>query len=93
MSDHLYITFNINTGRLLDTDTRKIKRIVWSFSKFDADLFQSTFIWECSKEDVTEKYQHSPKEVNERIDEIIRTTCDLAMPRQSNKFRKTDSMY
>lgn len=92
MSDHLYITFAIKIGRLLDINKRNT-RIAWSFSKFDPDLFQSTLVWECYAEDFEEKYQHTPQEASERIDEILRRACDSAMPRQSTKFKKTEAMY
>lgn len=90
MSNHLYITFNINTGRLLNIN--KTNRIVWSLSKFNIDSFQAALEWECSKEDIG-KYQDLPAEISERMDEILRTACDLAMPRRSNKFRQIKTMY
>lgn len=91
MSDHLYITFNINTGRLL-SNIKKYNRIAWSLFKFNIDSFQAALEWEYSKKDI-EKYQDLPAEISGRMDEILRIACDLAMPRRSNKFRQIKTMY
>lgn len=95
MSDHRYITFVIEEGKTNPKrNMSQQNRITWSYTKFNLDLFHATMAWECTKEKIDENRQ-SPQEISERIDEIMKKSCDeeIEMPRLSNKFRKKNTNY
>lgn len=92
LSDHRYITFTVNEGDAMRIVVNR-RRVAWIYSKFDCDKFHAVFTWECTQEDVMEKYGLLPVEISEKVDGIMKRACDAAMPRQSQCFRKRVSNY
>lgn len=78
LSDHLYISFSVNTGRFRlppdRTNTRK-----WNLKKFDSDLFMASLIWRGGDVDIED-----PLEVTQLIDWLghaVVEASDVAAPR------------
>jgi len=49
LSDHTYITFVVDESNITIKRNVNNKRIAWTYSKFNLDLFHATFAWECSE--------------------------------------------
>lgn len=79
LSDHLYITYAIATGRrhLIKNKTKQRR---WNLKKLNQDIFEAVLLWH-SKDFGDEEDRIDKDQLLQRLDKFMEEACDAAAPR------------